>query len=776
MEVVIPFSDYIRPEMTMETPGHCIYSLHVYPTKEFEEGYRSNIPLALTAVVGSTFFLMTFAFFLYNWVVQRRNNKVVGEAARSNAIVSSLFPSNVRDRMAAETDAREGHTKSRLKNFLATENNAVDDDDDDIMYKTKPIADLFPETTILFADISGFTAWSSMREPTQVFTLLETIYRAFDEIARRRRVFKVETVGDCYVAVTGLPDPRKDHAVVMARFARDCMHRMRTLTRKLEVTLGPDTADLSMRFGLHSGPVTAGVLRGERSRFQLFGDTMNTASRMESTGKRDHIQISQETADLLIAAGKKNWITAREEKVVAKGKGELQTYWLTVESSRGQSETASESRSSEECHDEGKQNATSEVECQGEYPTVSSKTARLIEWNADVLLRLLKQVEAGRVKSDSRVPQTQLTADDVRSRDSTVLDEVKEIIQLPIFNINAALNQNTDSINLSQDAEEQLHDYVSAVASMYRENPFHNFEHASHVTMSVVKLLSRIVAPVESDYAAVQAGGIAGGRRSTSLRSSLHDHTYGITSDPLTQFACVFSALIHDVDHTGVPNSQLVNEKAKLAAHYKGKSVAEQNSVDLAWDLLMDEEYSDLRAAIYKTESEKKRFRQLVVNSVMATDIMDKDLKTLRNARWEKAFSGTAEAREESKKNAVDRKATIVIEHLIQASDVSHTMQHWHVYRKWNARLFEEMYKAYLEGRAETDPSENWYQGEIGFFDFYIIPLAKKLKDCGVFGVSSDEYLNYAMKNRQEWEARGREVVEEMVEQLRPEQAPGALA
>jgi class 3 adenylate cyclase len=95
-----------------------------------------------------------------------------------------------------------------------------------------------------------------------VFTLLETVYHAFDEIAKRRRVFKVETIGDCYVAVTGLPDPRKDHAVVMARFARDALNKMNDLTKRLEVSLGPDTGDLSMRFGLHSGPVTAGVLRG----------------------------------------------------------------------------------------------------------------------------------------------------------------------------------------------------------------------------------------------------------------------------------------------------------------------------------------------------------------------------------------------------------------------------------------------------------------------------------------------------------------------------------
>ena len=247
-------------------------------------------------------------------------------------------------------------------------------------------------------------------------------------------------------------------------------------------------------------------------------------------------------------------------------------------------------------------------------------------------------------------------------------------------------------------------------------------------------------------------------------------HSYGITSDPLTQFACVFSALIHDVDHPGVPNSQLVKEGSKIAAVYKGKSVAEQNSVDIAWNLLYDDNFDQLRQAIYSTESEKERFRQLVVNSVMATDIMDQDLKTLRNARWDKAFhqpyneTAPETAIAECSRAIINRKATIVIEHLIQASDVAHTMQHWHVYRKWNERLFLEMRQAYFNGRSSSvlDPAENWYQGELGFFDYYVIPLAKKLKECGVFGVSSDEYLNYAEENRAEWASRGRRLVMEM--------------
>jgi len=105
----------------------------------------------------------------------------------------------------------------------------------------------------------------------------------------------------------------------------------------------------------------------------------------------------------------------------------------------------------------------------------------------------------------------------------------------------------------------------------------------------------------------------------------------------------------------------------------------------------------------------------------------------------------------------MNRKATIVIEHIIQASDVAHTMQHWHIYIKWNERLFQEMYKSFLEGKAAVDPSIGWYEAEMGFFDGYVIPLAKKLKDCGVFGVASDEYLAYALENRREWEMKGKE-------------------
>ena len=204
--------------------------------------------------------------------------------------------------------------------------------------------------------------------------MLETTFQAWDEIAQRRRVFKVETgkilsctccerlhcsstrrhsfrlhsnipVGDCYVAVVGVPTARKDHAVVAARFARDIMRRFDFLSKGLVQELGPgkgylrapwllpldpltvlsvsftDTEDLDVRIGIHSGSVTAGVLRGERARFQLFGDAMNVASRIESTGQPGKIHLSQKTADLLVARGKSHWLRSRADKVHAKGKG-----------------------------------------------------------------------------------------------------------------------------------------------------------------------------------------------------------------------------------------------------------------------------------------------------------------------------------------------------------------------------------------------------------------------------------------------------------------------
>ena len=800
-------SIFDKKQGVTESIFHCAYDIHIYPSDIVRDTYQTSDPIIYAAVVILIFLATTMVFFIYDCAVERRQTKVLATATRTTAVISSLFPKNVKDRILQEAEEQakqEMHgnkrsifgAKQMLKDFAwstehseAASGNTIDD--------TAPIADLFPEATIIFADLVGFTAWSSARQPSEVFTLLETLYRAFDEVARMRRIFKVETVGDCYVAVAGLyvlyafvvshcnvsivfagdvahisfklpnshrPEARKDHAVVMARFARDCLYKMSCLLPVLEERLGPETSELGLRVGLHSGPVTAGVLRGDKARFQLFGDTVNTTARIETTGAKNCIHVSQETASLLSNAGKGHWLRPREEKVAAKGKGELTTFWLDTKSnaSRSYSFTGSENSDSVNVHlrnDLTVQYRKSVEEAASE----SSRTARLVSWSTDVLTKLLRAIVARR-EAIGTVPDLEgvleATEQSILEKGATVLEEVQDVIILPKYNAKARNKvTNPEAIDLGDEVAEQLQNYVQTIAGLYRENPFHNFEHVSHVAMSAVKLLSRINAP-----------DISHNDDDSDLERALHDHTYGITSNPLTQFAVVFSALVHDVDHQGVPNAQLIKENCSIAAVYRKLSVAEQNSVDIAWNLLMQDHFKELRRTIYATSAEFVHFRQVVVNSVMATDIMDKSLGAARKARWEKAFSDE-QASEESAVINVNRKSTIVIEHLIQASDVAHTMQHWHIYRKWNARLFEEMCDSYHNGRADKDPAENWYQGEIDFFDFYIIPLAKKLKDCGVFGVSSDEYLNYAMQNRHEWELKGRKIVAEMVESFKKKRA-----
>lgn len=795
------------------------YRIRVYPSHDLLDEIKSNRPIILSVIVNLMFVFFVVVFICYNRLVERWRSKLIQNAMRSTEIVSSLFPSTVRDRLlntdrmapeanvilstgrgliASDLGGRKdfqrntglGDTpKVKLQSFLSNVPVAEYDSDEEF-HDSRPIADLFPNTTVMFADICGFTAWSSAREPSQVFMLLESLYRAFDKLAIKRRVFKVETIGDCYMAVTGLPEAQEDHAIIMARFAQDCIIKMKDVTRKLELTLGPETTDLSLRVGLHSGPVTAGVLRGEKSRFQLFGDTVNTASRMETTGLRDSVQVSAETAQLLYAAGKSHWVKQREDPIYAKGKGELTTFVLTLKAEGGGStapssvapalhvdERTGSSRSGDSKPVPGpvvKQSKathqTHELDCmesqQWGYASLDGcrdsdyKHERLIDWNVEILLRLLKSVVAKRrlvsrrLSGPNRVP---LGDDYVWESKTTLLEEVTEIIVLPEFD--GAVGDDFvdhDGIELNVEVAGQLRSYVEFIASMYKDVPFHNFEHASHVALSANKLIQRIVA---ADGMGCYHEITPKKKRREMLAKDRHDYTFGITSDPLTQFAVVFSALIHDVDHPGVSNFQLIKENAPMVQRYNGKSVLEQNSIDLSWETLMKPQYKELRKCIYTNEDEVKRFRQVVVNCVMATDIFDRELQNLRRQRWSKAFQVTARTLPLSRTEDCNRKATIVIEHIIQASDVAHTMQHWHLYQKWNERLFQEMLLAFQTGRAGKPPTIGWFQGELGFFDNYVIPLANKLNGCGVFGVSGEEYLNYALENRREWAMKGEEIV-----------------
>jgi 3'5'-cyclic nucleotide phosphodiesterase len=392
----------------------------------------------------------------------------------------------------------------------------------------------------------------------------------------------------------------------------------------------------------------------------------------------------------------------------------------------------------------------------GESATeAAAKHQRLVDWNVDLFTKLLQKVSSRRSSNAQSSEYEPLQSPDTTTVSvGYPVDEVTEAIDLPTCCPFPLVSPATSTPAV---VSEQLREFILSIATVYRDNAFHNFDHASHVVMNTIKLIRRIT------------------ERETEAKElpDMKSCSGEVTLDPLSQLALLFGALIHDVDHPGVSNGQLVKEDHALAISYNGKCVAEQNSVDIAWKLLMEPRFTDLRAAMFCTEEERRQFRQVMVNVVMATDLFDKDLKALREARWEKSFCGDGAS--ESSAHAGDAltdvirgsRAAIILDLIIQASDVSHTMQHFTVYQKWNMCLLTEMFDAYQSGRTSTDPSEGWYEGELWFFDNYVIPLATKLRQCKEFGVSCDEFLDYAKDNRMEWEMKGRDIVNAAMEALR---------
>ena len=285
---------------------------------------------------------------------------------------------------------------------------------------------------------------------------------------------------------------------------------------------------------------------------------MNVAARIESTGFAGRIHVSKDTADSLRKCNKGHWLVKRKNGgVVAKGKGDIQTYWIGkgVEQAKpeslGQYETSSESGSSVSADD------VVDGQFSDQLCHADGREDRLVDWNVTVFLDILKHIVARREacaksginkKSETRGDDPAILTK-MNMNHYKPINGVREIITLPEFNdVAKAMKEDVQSVEISSDVIAELRSYISAVAGLYRSNPFHNFEHASHVTMSVIKLLSRIKAPTDLD---LMEGHESSDELSQDLHAHLHDHTYGITSDPLTQFACAFAALVHDVDHQG---------------------------------------------------------------------------------------------------------------------------------------------------------------------------------------------------------------------------------
>ncbi|XP_050412294.2 uncharacterized protein LOC126827125 [Patella vulgata] len=183
-------------------------------------------------------------------------------------------------------------------------------------------AETYEEVTIFFSDIVGFTSISAACSPMEVVGLLNTLYLCFDTRLELYDVYKVETIGDAYMVASGVPNRNgRRHVSEVATMSLDLAHHV----THLEIPHLPDTL-LRLRAGVHTGPVVAGVVGSKMPRYCLFGDSVNTASRMESTGQADRIQLSWITQAILQQIG--GFRTIKRGVVEVKGKGHMETYWL----------------------------------------------------------------------------------------------------------------------------------------------------------------------------------------------------------------------------------------------------------------------------------------------------------------------------------------------------------------------------------------------------------------------------------------------------------------
>lgn len=194
--------DFFDDADAVISAGGCIFDVYIYPSHVFENKFRSSQPLVVSMIVAAFFLFLIGLFFAYDSIQYRRNKILSITAAESNALVSSLFPRAVRDRVMTRHESQVKVRDLESQSFFPTQTRKVKqflegngDKNNMETVGAQPIADLFPDCTVFFGDIVGFTAWSSVREPSQVFTLLESLYSKFDSLAKRRSIFKVETVG-----------------------------------------------------------------------------------------------------------------------------------------------------------------------------------------------------------------------------------------------------------------------------------------------------------------------------------------------------------------------------------------------------------------------------------------------------------------------------------------------------------------------------------------------------------------------------------------------------
>jgi len=229
--------------------------------------------------------------FLQRAVIERQVSELAAEKARAEELLLNVLPASIAERL------KQGQ---------------------------RPIADGFPKVSVLFADIVGFTKMSERVTPQQLVERLNRIFSSFDDLADKLKLEKIKTIGDAYMVAAGLHSHEYDHAQTIAEMALGMQRRAAEFGREF-------SEDLSIRIGIHTGPVVAGVIGKRKFIYDVWGDTVNTASRMESHGEPGMIHVTDTTYALL----KDMYELSARGEITVKGKGVMSTFFLVGPLARG---------------------------------------------------------------------------------------------------------------------------------------------------------------------------------------------------------------------------------------------------------------------------------------------------------------------------------------------------------------------------------------------------------------------------------------------------------
>ena len=512
--------------------------------------------------------------------------------------------------------------------------------------------------------------------------MLNELYTELDKLVEKHNVYKVETIGDAYMVVGGAPSrvPAPLAAERVALFALEAVNFVRKFRTK-------DGSQIFIRAGLASGPTVGGVVGRSMPRYCFFGDTVNFASRMESTSKKMKIQVADITYRLLQDAPSASFVMTKRVEgdmvgVQVKGKGHQTTYWIE--------------RAGPRAWDSYVNDDPEDIKRDVETPIISSKSSK---------------ENYGINVADSAVEERNYTSEEIfdamTSQDWESLGHASSSLVAATddsYSLNfracallehhllCVLQERDPNAQMSLSVKVQLNQFVQEVSETYGSAKFHNWSHANHVTTSMNKLL-----------AVIQEG--------------------GEELVPLNSFSLVFAALVHDAGHTGMSNKILKDIDHPLSRKFEESvPIAEKNSIDIALNILFQDNFASLRNAILPGQMDKIEFARTLFQSILITDIATPDRVKLGIERYKASqdshepdaglcplashisdlFDGVG--LEESVKDehpdefvvtSSGLKRCVRNEHLMLLSDVGHLCQSWENFIKWNFRLFKELMECY---------------------------------------------------------------------------------